>query len=68
MDLRNNQITVRELRSNPKAKEILDRELPGLLDMQIAAIYPSMTLEILLGFSGVPQSKIDKVIAELEKI
>lgn len=65
MDIREGLITIRELRENPRAKWVLDQHLPGLLDMQIAILYPSMTLNALMSFSHVPDSKIDTVLIEL---
>ena len=45
MDLRNNQITVRELLADPKARQVLARQFPQVINRPIVAKSGSMTLD-----------------------
>ena len=67
MDLRNNQIKMSEILANPKAKEILKREFPRLMNPMILRRARNMTLADVLRFARgrVSQDKIDKIITEL---
>ena len=57
MDLRNNQITVRELLADPKARQVLARQFPQVINRPIVAKSGSMTLDkaMKLGAAYVPQ-------------
>ncbi|MDF2567107.1 MAG: hypothetical protein K0R90_563 [Oscillospiraceae bacterium] len=70
MDLKNNQITVRELLANPKAKEILSREFPDLINSPLLGMARNMSLKNVLQLGGgrVPKEKIDRVLKELKSI
>lgn len=70
MDLRNNQITVREILANPKAKELLEREYPELLNNPMLGMFQNMTLENLLKYANgiVPQSKINQILDHLKTL
>ena len=45
MDLRNNQITIRELLDHPGARQVLERRFPHVVGRPIVAASGSMTLE-----------------------
>ena len=45
MDLRNNQITLRELLAHPGARKVLERRFPHVVGRPIVAASGSMTLE-----------------------
>ena len=57
MDLRNNQITVRELLADPKARQVLARQFPQVINRPIVAKSGSMTLDkaMKLGAAYVPK-------------
>jgi len=70
MDLKNNQITVREILENPKAKEIIRRNYPDVLNNPMLGMFQNTTLESLLKYASgiIPQNKINQILLELEKI
>lgn len=70
MDLRNNQITIRELLANPKAKEVLARRFPQVINRPIVAKSGSMTLEraMKLGAAYVPKKVIQEALGELRTL
>ena len=70
MDLRNNNITIKELMANPKSKQILLREFSGFVNPQMIAFASNMTLGTVLGFASgrVMPSKINDVLNQLKSI
>lgn len=70
MDLKNNQITVREILANPKAKEIVIKEYPELLKNPMIGMFQNMTLESLIKYAKgiIPQNKIDQIMNQLKSI
>jgi hypothetical protein len=68
MDLRNNQITVGEILTNPQAKALLNREFPEVASPFLLSLAHNMTLAsiIELAKGRYSQDKIDKVLAELQ--
>jgi len=70
MDLKNLNIKIRDLLSNPKAEAILQREFPELMTPQLLRFAYNMSLRDVLKFAGgrVPKEKIDRVLDELENI
>jgi hypothetical protein len=70
MDLRNNLITVGEILNNPKAKAILTREFPELMNPLLIGMARRMTLsDVLLKAHGrYPKEKLDRVLSELRAV
>ena len=70
MDLRNGQITLRELLNNPKSYQILRRESPISLNHPLVRRAGNMTLNQLLGLGKgrIPQGKINRILDELRNI
>lgn len=65
-----NNMTVGQVLANPKAKAILVREFPTLINTPIVKLYNSMTVKQVLALAGgrVPQDKIQRIMKELEQI
>lgn len=70
MNLNNLNITVGRLLANPKAKAIMAREFPTLINTPIVKLYSGKTLNQVLHLAKdkVPQDKIQRIISELEEI
>lgn len=70
MNLNNMNITVGQLLSNPKAKSIMAREFPTLINTPIVKLYSNKSLKQVLSLAKgkVPQDKIQRIIKELEMI
>lgn len=70
MDLRNNLITIGEILDNPKAKAILAREFPELMNPLLIAMARRKTLSdvLLMGHGRYPKEKLDRVIQELRQV
>lgn len=70
MNLNNLNITVGELLQNPKAKLVLSREFPTLINTPIVKLYRQMPLRQVMQYAKgkVPQDKIRRIIKELEEI
>lgn len=70
MDLRNNQITIRELLTDPQAKAVLARRFPQVINRPIVAKSGSMTLEkaMKLGAAYVPKKVIQEALGELKSL
>ena len=70
MNLNNLNITVGELLQNPKAKAVLAREFPTLINTPIVKLYRQMPLRQVMQYAKgkVPQEKIQRIIKELEEI
>jgi len=70
MDLRSNQITLGELLENPKAKQVLARRFPHVINRPIVANSKSMTVErvIKLGAAFVPRKVIQDTLQELKSL
>ena len=70
MYLKNNNITVRELLNNPKARQLLMRELSGYVNPQMLSFASNMSLKTVLGFSRgrVPPQKIENLLAQLKEL
>ena len=70
MDLRNNNITVREIMNNPKAKQLLIRELSGYVNPQMLSFAGNMTLKTVVGFSRgrIPPQKVESLITQLKEL
>ena len=70
MDLRNNNITVREIMSVPAARTLLLRELSGYINPQMIAFASNMTLSAVLNFAKgrIKPEKVNDLIEKLKKI
>ena len=70
MDLKNNKITIGEVLKIPKAKAILLRNFPELINPFLLKAASKMTLENTLKLAHGPlaQEKIDKIILEMQTI
>ncbi len=70
MDLRNNQITVKELLDNPVARDIIQKRYPEAFRIPIVLQSGSMTLEraIKLISAYVPAKHIQEILKELKKL
>ncbi len=70
MDLKNLNITLGQLLQEPKAKKILSREFPTMINSPMVRLYSSMPLRRIIGYSKgvVSQEKIRAIIKELEMI
>ncbi|MBU5451115.1 hypothetical protein [Acetivibrio sp. MSJd-27] len=70
MNLRNGQITLRELLSNPKAYQILQRESPVPLNHPLVRRAGNMTLNQLLGLARgrIPQGQVNRILEDLRNI
>lgn len=70
MDLKNFNITVDELLENQKAKAILSREFPTLINSPMVKLYKNLSLKKVLSYAkgNVPEEKLQRIIKELENI
>ncbi len=70
MDLRNQQITMRELLANPGAKTLLQKQFPTVMSHPLAGAAQSLTLAQAVEFARVyvPQGKINELLRELQRI
>lgn len=70
MDLKNNQITVKELLTNEKARRLIKRELPMALNSQYIMLVRNTTLAQIIEFSKgrFPKAKINRLLEELKKL
>lgn len=71
MNLRNGQITMRELWQNPQAKAILQREFPEIAGNPVMlrmAMGMSLNRVIPHARKHYPQKKVDNVIRQLQAI
>ncbi len=65
-----NNMTVGQVLANEKAKSILAREFPTLINTPIVKLYSSKTVKHVLALAAgkVPQDKIQRIIKELEQV
>ncbi len=70
MDLRQNQITVRELLQNPKSRQVFQRRFGKWLNHPLVGRAQSLTLAQLAQMAGayLPQRVIQDTIDELRKL
>jgi hypothetical protein len=70
MNLKNNEITVGEVISNPQANALLKREFPDVMNPFMLQLAKKMTITEILNLAKgrYPQEKIDRVLAELQAI
>ena len=69
MDLRGNQITIRELLSNPNARRIGQQEFPQLMNPIALSMVGNMTLaQVMNAFGGeISIQKRERILTELKK-
>ena len=70
MNLRNNNITVREILNNPKAKKLIMTELSGYVNPQMLSFASGMTLNNVLVFAKgrIAPEKVNELLKKLEEI
>ncbi|WP_458862172.1 hypothetical protein [Acidaminobacterium chupaoyuni] len=71
MDLRNNQITIRELLQQPQARMLLQREFPQVFrNPLLLSSAQNMTLQNVIRQAEkfVPQAKIQEILKQLQAI
>lgn len=70
MDLKNNQITVKEILANPKARSLFQREFPMVMNPRFLHMIQNTSLQVVLEFgkAHVPQAKINRILAELKSL
>lgn len=70
MNLKNNQITVEELLSNPKVKAVFQREIPYIVNHPKISLANNLKLCDVLIFAKeyLPQYKIDSMLKEIQSI
>ena len=66
----NLNITVNQLLSNPKAREILAREFPQMVNSPLIRLYGNASVKKVLSMikGKVPDEKIQRIVTELESI
>lgn len=70
MDLKNNEVTIGEIISNPKARALLKREFPEVMNPIMLQLARNMSLGYVLNLAKgrYSQEKIDQVLSELQTI
>lgn len=70
MDLKDLHITVGEIMQNPKARQLLEKELRETVTPAILRMASGMRLKdvISLAAGRVPREQIDRLLLELKKI
>ena len=70
MDLRNNQITVRELLADPASRGVLARRFPHVINLPIVKASGNMTLAKVmeLGVKFVPKEQMQAAWQELKRL
>ena len=70
MDLKNGNITLRELMANPQAKALLQREFPQFASGPMLMLGKNMSLNSILSHARgkVPQPQLDRVLRQLREL
>lgn len=70
MNLRNNQITVRELLSNPNARTFLMREIPEIMNNPIIRTAGNLRLSEVMRYANghMPRYRIEALINGLQRL
>lgn len=70
MNLRNHQITVKELMADPGARAVLQRRFPKVMGHPAMSAAQTLTLAQVLEFAKlyVPQSVVQETLKELQKL
>lgn len=66
----NINISVNQLLSNPKAREILSREFPQMVNSPLIKLYGNTPVKKVINMikGKIPDEKIQRIIKELENI
>ncbi len=68
MDLRQYQITVREILANPAAKAVIRRELPEIANSPLLLFAQNMTLQAVLAYADtIPEEKRERILKGLQE-
>lgn len=70
MDLRSGKITLGEVLSDPKAKALLQKELPELADSPLLLFARNMTVAQILQMTKgkMPQEKVTRLLEQLKEL
>lgn len=70
MDLRSGKITLGEVLSDPKAKALLQKELPELADSPLLLFARNMTVAQILQMTNgkMPQEKVTRLLEQLKEL
>lgn len=70
MDLRSGKITLGEVLSNPKAKALMQKELPELADSPLLLFARNMTVAQILQMTKgkMPQEKVTRLLEQLKEL
>lgn len=70
MDLRKGGITLGELARDPRARALVNREFPGILNHPLAGMFLGLTLnQAVAKFGGrVPCQTVQRLLKELEEL
>lgn len=70
MDLRSGKITLGEVLSNPKAKALLQKELPELADSPLLLFARNMTVAQILQMTKgkIPEEKVTRLLEQLKAL
>lgn len=70
MDLRNGNITLGEIVRDPKARALVNRELPGVLNHPFAGRFMGMSLSKALGMARgrVPEDTVERLLSGLKEL
>ena len=70
MDLRSGKITLGEVLSNPKAKALMQKELPELADSLLLLFARNMTVAQILQMTKgkIPEEKVTRLLEQLKAL
>ncbi len=70
MDLRSGKITLGEVLSNPKAKALVQKELPELADSPLLLFARNMTVAQILQMTKgkIPEEKVTRLLEQLKAL
>lgn len=70
MNLRNNEITVGEVLSNPRARQLLQREIPMIMNHPMMPMANAIPLKDVITYTKgyVPKMKLNSILNQLEKL
>jgi len=70
LNLKNNQITMKELLANPAAKALLQKKFPSVMNHPLAAAAGTITLAQAIELARVyaPRVMINEILRELENL
>ena len=70
MNLKNNQITMKEVLANPAAKALLQKRFPHVMNHPLASAAGTLTLAQVLEFAKiyVPLNTVNDLLRDLQKL